>query len=76
MSGIPVKIATNGLGIPVKAVTSGAPAMQVSDSGIPIVLSDRGQSFVVNGGGPPPLPTADSTTVTADSTAYTGDRTI
>lgn len=54
MSGIPVKIATNGLGMPVKAVTSGAPSMQVSDGGIPIVLSDRGQPFVVNGGALPP----------------------
>lgn len=48
---IPVVIATNGIGIPVREVTSGAPEMQVTDNGfgIPIVLSSLGAPFVVLG---------------------------
>lgn len=46
---IPVIIASNGLGVPVKAVESGAPKLRVSDNGygFPIVLSDLGTPFVV-----------------------------
>lgn len=52
MPGIPVVIATNGLGTPVKQVTSGAPVMTVATNGLgaPIVLTDRGAPFVVQGG--------------------------
>ena len=51
---IPVTIATNGLGLPVRAVDGGAPVMQVASNGlsIPIVLSDLGVPFVVLGGEP------------------------
>lgn len=52
MPGIPVVIAANGKGIPVKQVTSGAPVMTVATNGlgIPIVLTDLGSPFVVEGG--------------------------
>lgn len=53
MAGIPVVIATNGFGTPVKAVTGNAPTMTVAANGygMPIVLSDNGMPFVVEGGG-------------------------
>lgn len=49
--GIPVVVATNGFGIPVKAVADNAPHMTVATNGfgIPIVISDRGIPFVVSG---------------------------
>lgn len=52
MPGIPVVISTNGLGVPVKSVTSGGPVMTVATNGLglPIVFSDRGAPFVVEGG--------------------------
>lgn len=52
MPGIPVVISTNGLGTPVKSVTSGGPVMTVATNGLgmPIVLSDRGSPFVVEDG--------------------------
>lgn len=55
MSGIPVVIATNGKGMAVKAVTDRAPLMTVAANGfgIPIVLSDLGVPYVVEGAGPP-----------------------
>ena len=53
---IPVTIATNGLGLPVRAVDGGAPVMQVASNGLglPIVLSDLGAPFVVLGVEPLP----------------------
>lgn len=55
---IPVVIATNGLGLPVRAVDGGAPVMQVASNGrgLPIVLSDLGVPFVVLGGETPVEP--------------------
>lgn len=55
---IPVVIAENGKGAPVRQVDSGAPVMQVAANGLgmPIVLSDRGMPFVVVGGTPTPTP--------------------
>ena len=45
---IPVTIATNGIGLPVRQVDGGAPVMQVTDGlGIPIVLSDLGAVPIV-----------------------------
>lgn len=54
MPGIPVVIATNGRGIPVRQVTSKAPVMTVATNGkgIPIVLSAKGVPFVIQGIGP------------------------
>lgn len=48
---IPVVIATNGLGIPVKQVASGATEMEVANNGfgVPIVLADSGAPYVVTG---------------------------
>lgn len=53
--GIPVVIASNGRGICVRNVTSGAPVMTVATNGfgIPIVLGTKGIPFVVQGGGTP-----------------------
>lgn len=50
-SGIPVVVSSNGRGIPVRAVASGAPVMTVATNGLgtPIVLTDRGAPFVVQG---------------------------
>lgn len=47
----PVVIATNGLGLPVKAVDADAPTLTVAANGmgVPIVLSDIGAPFVVEG---------------------------
>lgn len=54
MPGIPVVISSNGLGIPVKAVASGAPLMTVSSKGLgaSIVLSEKGTPFIVENVGP------------------------
>ena len=48
---IPVVIATNGLGTPVRPVEKNAPVMTVADNGfgIPIVISDLGAPFIVSG---------------------------
>lgn len=56
--GVPVVIAANGLGFPVKPVDSGAPLMTVADNGLgsPIVISDRGAPFIVDGYTPPEPP--------------------
>lgn len=70
MPGIPVVIASNGLGIPVKQVDSGAPVMTVAANGLgaPIVLSDRGTPFVVEGGVvPQPLPSFATANFIGDS---------
>lgn len=50
-SGIPVVVAANGRGIPVRAVTANAPLMTVATNGrgTPIVLSDKGAPFIVQG---------------------------
>src|SRR5690606_29321893 len=57
-NGVPVVIADNGLGFPVKPVDSGAPLMTVADNGLgtPIVISDRGAPFIVEGYTPPEPP--------------------
>lgn len=64
--GIPVVIAANGNGLPVKSVTSGAPLMTVAASGIgaPIVLSDLGAPFIVQGAAAP--------AITYDGSGYAG----
>lgn len=51
VSGIPVVISGNGLGLPVKPVASDAPLMTVAENGFgsPIVISDLGAPFVVDG---------------------------
>lgn len=48
---VPVVVAANGIGTPVKPVASGAPSMTVATNGYgsPIVISDLGTPFVVNG---------------------------
>ena len=55
MTGFPVVIATNGLGIPVRPVDANAPSMTIAANGIgaPIVISDLGTPFIVNGYVPP-----------------------
>ena len=52
MSGIPVVIAENGFGTPVRPVDSNAPVMTVAENGfgMPIVISDLGAPFVVESG--------------------------
>lgn len=54
MTGIPVVIAENGLGAPVKPVDEGAPVMTIADNGLgaPIVISDNGAPFIVEGYSP------------------------
>ena len=51
MSGFPVVIAANSLGFPVKPVTKGFPVMTLAANGrgVPIVISDKGTRFVVEG---------------------------
>ena len=51
MSGAPAVIATNGYGMAVRPVDSGAPVLTVADNGfgMPIVISDLGAPFVVEG---------------------------
>lgn len=62
MPGPAVTIATHGF--PVRAVDSGAPELTLKDSGgAPIVISDRGAPFVVDGYNPTPP---------EDVTNYTG----
>lgn len=48
---IPVVIAGNGLGMPVRPVERNAPSMQIAENGfgIPIVISDLGTPFIVSG---------------------------
>lgn len=55
MSGIPVVIAANGLGTPVKPVDADAPVMTIAENGLgaPIVISDTGTPFIVEGYTPP-----------------------
>lgn len=50
MSGPPVTIATNGLGLPVKPVSGGAPVLTVVETGgFPVVISDNGAPFILDG---------------------------
>lgn len=58
MSGIPVVIAENGMGFPVKPVDANAPSMTIADNGqgAPIVISDLGAPFIVEGYVPPEEP--------------------
>lgn len=60
MSGVPVVIAANGFGVPVRVVESGAPLLTVAANGLgaPIVISDRGAPFVVEGLTSPPVNSA------------------
>lgn len=53
--GIPVVIAENGQGIPVKPVEDNAPVMTVAENGLgaPIVISELGAPFIVEGVVPP-----------------------
>lgn len=55
MSGQPVVIAENGLGIPVRPVEASASVMTIADNGYgaPIVISDNGAPFIVEGYTPP-----------------------
>lgn len=55
MSGPPVVIAENGLGIPVKPVEANAPVLTIADNGFgaPIVIIDLGAPFIVEGYVPP-----------------------
>lgn len=48
---IPVVIASNGIGFPVKPVAENAPPMIVATNGygIPIVISDLGVPYIVSG---------------------------
>lgn len=56
VKGVPVIIAENSIGIPVKPVEGRAPLMTVSENGlgVPIVISDNGAPFIVDGYTPPP----------------------
>lgn len=58
MSGIPVVISDNGIGVPVTPVDGNAPVMMVADNGIgaPIVLTENATPFVVDGVEPPTPP--------------------
>ena len=51
---IPVVVASNGIGLPVRQVEGNAPVMQVAANGfgLPIVLTPLGAPFVVQGLGP------------------------
>lgn len=51
VNGIPVVVAENGLGVPVRPVEGDAPLMQVAENklGMPIVISDLGAPFIVEG---------------------------
>lgn len=55
MSGFPVVIAENGLGLPVRPVEENAPVLTVAENGLgaPIVISDNGVPFIVEGYEPP-----------------------
>ena len=55
MTGIPVVIAENGFGTPVRPVEANAPVMTIADNGFgaPIVISDLGAPFIVEGYTPP-----------------------
>lgn len=52
MTGVPVVVSENGIGIPVNPVPGNAPLMTVATNGAgtPIVLSPLGAPFIVDGG--------------------------
>lgn len=54
--GIPVVISTNVLGIPVSQVDAKAPVMTIAGNGLgaPIVISDIGAPFIIEGYTPEP----------------------
>lgn len=58
VKGVPVVISENGFGIPVNPVTENAPLLTIADNGegAPIVFSDLGAPFIVDGGTPPVPP--------------------
>lgn len=69
MPGPAVTIATHGF--PVRAVDSGAPELTLKDSGgVPIVISDRGAPFVVDGYNPEP---GDPVTIFEVAPAFTSN---
>lgn len=72
--GVPVVIAENGFGMPVRAVEKNAPVLVVSENGfgIPIVLSDLGQPFVVTGAVPVDPVHAFTMTAGAGDLGYNG----
>lgn len=76
--GIPVVIATNGRGIPVRAVEKNAPVMEISPNGFgqPIVLSDLGAPYIVRGAGPGPQPTFWRTPWTATTRIVTNGHSL
>lgn len=51
MPGIPVVIATSGIGVPVRPTAVNAPVMSIADNGygLPIVLDNKGTPFIVQG---------------------------
>ena len=53
--GIPVVMPENGLGLPVRQVEANAPVMTIANNGYgaPIVISDLGAPFIVDGYVPP-----------------------
>ena len=53
--GIPVVIAENGIGIPGRPVEANAPVMTIANNGYgaPIVISNLGAPFIVDGYVPP-----------------------
>ena len=53
--GIPVVMSENGLGLPVRPVEANAPVMTIANNGYgaPIVISDLGAPFIVDGYVPP-----------------------
>ena len=55
MTGVPVVIAANGKGTPVRPVLAGAPVMTIATNGLgtPIVISSTGTPFIVEGYTPP-----------------------
>lgn len=58
VKGVPVVIADNGMGMPVRPVSKNAPVMTVALNGMgaPIVLSEEGAPFIVQGATPTPPP--------------------
>lgn len=73
MPGFPVVISTNGYGMAVKAVTANAPTMTVATNGYgtPIVLSENGAPFIVEGNTPvPPAATYIPTVATSPAVWY------
>lgn len=49
-----VTISPNGIGVPVRPVDKDAPTLRLTTSGMPIVISDLGAPFIVDGYTPTP----------------------